>query len=163
MPPFVRPLRHARPAPLPAELCACDMIQRASRALTRLYDSALSDANLSATQLGILHQVASDPPPTFESLATELVLERTSLHHALAPLVRNEWVSVSESRQGRQVSRTLSLTDSGRAAYAVATWRWNKIQQRIVRELGPDRWADVQAAMESLVVACRSIDVRTLD
>lgn len=139
------------------------MTQRASRALTRLYDSALSESNLSATQMGILREAASDPPPSFGALATGLVLERTSLHRALAPLVRNGWVSVAESRHGRQVLRTFSLTDSGRVVYAVATRRWNQVQQRIVEDIGSERWAGVQAAMEAMLVACRSIDVRTLE
>lgn len=139
MPPSPRLPRPPQSAKAAVEACSCDLTRRAGRALSRLYGNALQDAGLTASQLGILREASLDPAPTFSTLAAAMMLDRTSLHRALAPMVRNGWLSVRDSSERHPSQRTVSLTPAGRVVLVEGRRRWNRVQKRLAAHFGQSR------------------------
>src|SRR4051812_19122183 len=75
--------------------CVAGTLRRASRSLTRMYDSHLGHAGLTTTQFSILRTVQRRGGRVpLAVLASDLVFERTSLFRALAPLRRARLIFV---------------------------------------------------------------------
>jgi DNA-binding MarR family transcriptional regulator len=137
-------------------------MRRAGRALSRLYGNALQDAGLTASQLGILREASLNPAPTFSALASIMVLDRTSLHRALAPMVRNGWLSVTDGAGRRPSLRTVALTPTGRAVLVEGSRRWNHVQKKLAADFGQSRWETLQSMMGELMEACLALDGKQL-
>lgn len=131
-----------------ASTCACTALRKASRAISRVYDSALSAHGLSTVQYATLRHIARAEPVALSRLAEDLVTERTALYRALAPLEAKGWVSVEP---GPGKSRLASLTPQGRAVIDNAQDDWQAVQTRVVASLGVEQWTSLQTTLHNLV------------
>jgi len=105
-------------------------MRKASRRLTQLYDDALAPSGLRSTQFSILAELAmgSGAPPTLTELADALVADRSSLGHALRPLVRDGYVVLRRGKTDRRAQH-IALTESGRAKFHETATHWQMAQQ----------------------------------
>ena len=113
------------------------MLRKATRAVARVYDNALAPAGLTTAQFALLRSVDRAGEAALSRLAETLVMDRTSLYRALAPLEARGWVTVAP---GHGKTRIATLTDAGRAAMAGAQADWNAVQGQIVGSMGSDAW-----------------------
>ena len=120
------------PAGLP---CACTTLRKASRAVARLYEGHLAHAGLSATQFAILRALERGGTRNLRPLADELVMERTSLYRAIAPLERSGLV-VIEADAGDARAQRAALTTAGRERIAAALPHWEAAQRTFVEGFG---------------------------
>lgn len=105
--------------------------------MTRLYDDALASAGMTVQQFAILRNIDRAGTIPLSRLADALVMDRTSLYRALAPLERSGWVERGQA--GARV-RTAKLTPAGLDAIAQATPGWEAAQARVLDEFGRDNW-----------------------
>jgi DNA-binding MarR family transcriptional regulator len=132
---------NASTAPAPADLpCACTTLRKASRAVARLYERHLAAAGLSATQFSILRALERRGTSNLRPLADELVMERTSLYRAVAPLERAGLVLI-EAAAGDARARRASLTSAGHERIAVALPHWQAAQRRFIESFGSAEYA----------------------
>ena len=117
--------------------CVCVNLRRATRALTRLYDSALAEAGVKVTQFSLLRAVERNEPAAVTALAEDLDLDRTTLARNLLPLQRDRLVTLAAGEDQRVTE--VRLTARGRKAIAAALPLWQQIQAEIGQHLGPDR------------------------
>lgn len=138
-----------RQPPDPTALpCVCTSLRKASRAVTRIYDAALAPAGLTAAQLALLRNIKRAGTMPLSKLAELLVLDRTSLYRALAPMTRDGWITVAAGESGR--AKHASLTQRGEGVLADADVAWDEAQRRVVGALGVEQWADLQARIATL-------------
>jgi DNA-binding MarR family transcriptional regulator len=135
--------------------CASTSLRKASRAVGRLYDAALEPTGLSANQLSILRTIERMDGPLLSRLSERMVMDRTSLYRALAPMERDGWVRV-EAAGGR--SKRVALTAEGRAVSERAAAAWDDVQGRFVGAIGLDRWESFAATLRDLTRTARSLD-----
>lgn len=128
-------------------ICVCTALRKASRAISRVYDSALSAHGLSTVQYAILRHIARAEPVALSRLARDLVTDRTALYRALAPLEAKGWVTVEP---GLGKSRRASLTARGGSLLSSAQADWEAVQARVVGTLGPEQWASLQTQLHDL-------------
>ena len=104
--------------------CICLHLQRAARAVARLFDDALRDLQLTNGQYSLLMALNRPEPPSISEVAFVLAMDRTTLTANLKPLQRRGLIEVTADTKDRR-SRRLSLTDAGRdlLAEAVPIWR----------------------------------------
>lgn len=140
----------------PARACVCTGLRRASRATSRLYESALAPLDLTATQFAILVAVQLRGPIPLSRLAQALVLDRTSLYRAVRPLARRGCLRVVPGRTQRE--RAATLAPKGRTLLAQALPVWERVQARLVRALGADTWATLAAALGQVVPTVQAIE-----
>ena len=129
--------------------CACTSLREAARAVSRIYDDALSETGLTTTQYSILRALARNGDAPLSRLADTLVMDRTSLYRTLAPMARHGWIDIQGTGHGR--TKLACLTATGREAMEKATSQWEMAQARLVGALGPEAWASLQASLNDVV------------
>jgi DNA-binding MarR family transcriptional regulator len=120
--------------------CACTTLRKASRAVARLYERHLAEAGLSATQFAILRALERNGTSNLRPLADELVMDRTSLYRAIAPLERDGLVA-TEADGSDARARRASLTDAGRGRIAEALPHWRAAQHTFIEGFGAGDYA----------------------
>jgi len=135
------------------ESCVCIALRQASRALTQVYDEAIADSGVRATQFGLLVALAQAPFVPLSKLAEVLVMDRTTLTRNLVPLVRDGLVE--ERPVADQRVRTFALTERGRAVFERAVPGWRKAQSRISRALGAAELAHLSRTLGAAVRAAQ--------
>ena len=117
--------------------------------MSRVYDEALSGTGMTIAQFSVLRHIARGGETPLSRLAEALVMDRTSLYRALAPLERQGWIKVAQAARGR--ARIASLTDAGRAAMERATGPWRDAQERLIGAFGADDWTKLETLLRGVV------------
>jgi DNA-binding MarR family transcriptional regulator len=133
--------------------CIGMRVARLHRIVARVYEQALHPVGLSLPQMEILTVLISAKGPVRPAtLAGRLMLERSSVSRNLALMKTRGWVTVVEtSPTGRAMSVT--ITDTGVAAFTSASTAWRGAQTSAAAMLGPaaasmlDQWLDLHAEM----------------
>ena len=132
--------------------CVCVNLRRAARAMTALYDEALSASGIKVTQFSLLRSVQRNEPVSVSALSGDLDLDRTTLARNLDPLQRDGLIALAPGSDRRVTE--VRLTSRGRKAVAKALPLWEQAQQEIGRRLAPGRLAQLrEIAGEATVLA----------
>ena len=137
--------------PQDTRACACGRLRRASRALTQLYDDAMTPSGLRVTQFSLLRMLARRGPSRITDLAAATLIDRTALSRNLDPLVERGLVEIVPGEDAR--TREVALTRAGNSAIRAALPHWRKAQAEVAAALGAERldaFIATLAAIESL-------------
>jgi DNA-binding MarR family transcriptional regulator len=96
--------------------CVCVNLRRAARAVTALYDDALSASGIKITQFSLLRSVQRNEPVSVSALSEDLNLDRTTLARNLDPLQRDGLIALAAGSDRRVTE--VRLTAKGRKAIA---------------------------------------------
>jgi len=135
------------------ERCLCTKLRQASRALTQVYDQAISPSGLRATQLTLLVALAQAPEAPLGRLAEALVMDRTTLTRNLAPLLRDGLAEERAAADGRV--RGFALTPKGKRALERALPAWKTAQARMLRALDREALEALERALGLLMAEAR--------
>jgi DNA-binding MarR family transcriptional regulator len=128
---------------LPPLPCLCANFRRSARALSQLYDEAIRPAGLRGTQFTLLQALSLTGEITQGDLGEILAMDSTTLTRTLEILGRRGWIAKRQGKDRRE--RWLRLTPAGRTQFNAALSAWQKVQERLRRQLGHERW---QALLE---------------
>ena len=118
--------------------CACFDLRRATRAVSRMYDDFLRDSGLNITQFSMLRLICAEKELSISTLGRSMVMERTSITRALAPLERDGLI---HSRPGTDKRiRVVSVSNKGRRLVEGAEPKWRQAQEALLDTIGEDRW-----------------------
>ena len=131
--------------------CYCFAVRKASRQISRLYDSHLEPAGVRITQfltLAALNEVGSAP---VNALAERLDIERTAMGKMVRFLERDGFVSIKQSpTDGR--SRIVELTKEGRRLHAKAAPLWREAQRKFEELNGAKNTVELRRRLRSMVI-----------
>src|SRR6516225_10005637 len=137
--------------PLAIDQCNCNAMRKASRQITRFYDSHLEPTGLRITQfltLATLNEVGS---AAVNALAEQLDIERTAMGKMAGFLERDGLVRVRPSpTDGR--SRLIELTDAGRRLHDKAAPLWQRAQREFEQLNGAKNVAALRGALRDMAV-----------
>ncbi len=128
--------------------CACTALRKVSRAVTRVYDDRLAAHGMTTTQFAVLRNLAREGRMPLSRLADLLVMERTTLYRALAPIARKGWVTVTPADRGH--AKDVALAPAGRAAMDAAEPDWRAVQDDLVGAMGAPEWQALEASLRAL-------------
>ena len=134
------------------EMCNCGALRQAARRVTKLYDDALAPIGLGVNQLSILVRLNLVGPSTIQDLARLLVMDRSTLGHLLRPLEKRGLVTLEVCKQDRR-SRTIALTEAGKAAVAKARPRWATAQRRFEGKFGKEAALELRTVLKEIAMA----------
>lgn len=134
--------------------CACTAVRKASRAISRHYEAHLAPTGTTATQFSILRCLEREGPLTLSRLADDLVMERTSVYRAIAPLEAEELVKIDPSPDDAR-ARIARLTAGGRARIRKVLPHWRRAQAAFVETLGRDHWVHLADDLAAAVTLLR--------
>jgi DNA-binding MarR family transcriptional regulator len=124
------------PKDLPRLPCAGANLRRAARAVSQLYEEALSGSGLRATQFTLLQTLQTAGALSQGELGWLLCIDSTTLSRTLRPLIKNGWIGGRQGTDKRE--RVFSLTDAGREKLELVTPEWRRAQRRFSRAAGGD-------------------------
>ena len=129
--------------------CVCNTLRMATRAVTQLYDDALRPGGLRVTQFSILAAIARMGEANIRQLEDTLAIDQTTLTRSISLLERDGVTERVPHRDGR--IKAMRLTTKGKRALEVARPLWAQAQAKVLRELGPNAWADAQRRLARLL------------
>jgi DNA-binding MarR family transcriptional regulator len=118
--------------------CACFDLRRATRAVSRMYDDFLRDAGLNITQFSLLRLICIEKELSISALGRYMVMDRTSITRALAPLERDGLIC-SRTGVDKRI-RIISVTNKGGKLVESAGPKWHQAQEALMDTIGEDRW-----------------------
>jgi DNA-binding MarR family transcriptional regulator len=118
--------------------CNCLALRQATRHLTQIYDEFLAPSGLRSTQYSILARLERKGAMTINELATELVMDRTTLGRNILPLQREDLVAIEPGKIDRR-SKDVRLTAAGLARCRAGRKGWDQAQRRFETTFGADR------------------------
>jgi len=118
--------------------CACFDLRRATRAVSRMYDDFLRDAGLNITQFSLLRLICVEKELSISTLGRYMVMDRTSITRALAPLERDGLI-LSRPGTDKRI-RVVSVSNKGRRLVEDAEPKWRQAQVALLETIGEDRW-----------------------
>jgi DNA-binding MarR family transcriptional regulator len=138
--------------------CACFDLRKATRAVSRMYDDFLRDAGVNVTQFSQLRLIRAEKEISVSTLGRHMVMDRTSITRALAPLERDGLIN---SRPGADKRiRIVSLTKKGLKLVEDAEPKWHRAQEALMEAIGADRWSAMRSLLRDTT---RMVRHRTLD
>jgi DNA-binding MarR family transcriptional regulator len=117
--------------------------------VTQLYDEALRSQGLRGTQFTLLVVVRNRGPVTVKQLADTTVTDRTTLTRNLRPLEKKRLIRIESGKDRRE--RIVTLTDRGQRAVTNALPLWDRVQGRVSRDLGQERFRRLLADLSAVV------------
>lgn len=131
------------------DLCNCLAVRQAARHITQFYDQFLAPAGLRTTQFSILARLKRLGPMTINTLAKEMVMDRTTLGRNILPLEREGLIAVVRGSSDRR-SKELRLTDAGAARLRTAVKGWAQAQRQFEAAFGTKRTLDLCALLQAV-------------
>jgi DNA-binding MarR family transcriptional regulator len=132
--------------------CNCFAIRSAARHVTQLYDQFLAPIGLRVTQFSILARLRRRGPMTINTLAEQMVSDRTTLGRNIQPLQRDGLIRVEASpTDGR--AKELHLTKAGEKRLEAAYAAWEQAQARFDVTFGTQRAAELRGTLRAVVAS----------
>src|SRR5262249_23901607 len=82
--------------------CICLAVRQAARHVTQFYDQCLAPSGLRTTQFSLLATLLRRGPLTINALATETVMDRTTLGRNILPLERDGLIRIEPAPSDRR-------------------------------------------------------------
>ena len=114
-------------------------LRSAARAVTQIYETKLSEVDLTAGQFSTLIAIARQEGVTVSTLAERLGMDRTTVTRALAPLERRQIVRIGTSPEDSR-AKAVFLKHEGRELLNKAIPIWNEAQARVTANLDDGQW-----------------------
>ena len=126
------------PAPTPKG-CTNFQLRQLMRRVSQHYDLEMGKIDLKTTQYSLLSHVVKLGPIRPGDLAAAMTMEPSTLTRNLKPLITAGWVTLQAGDDGR--SRSVTITEAGRAKRTEAQRRWKVAQLSLNQMLGVQRVA----------------------
>ena len=129
--------------------CMCLHVQRASRAIGRMFDDAFRPFGLNNFQFALLMLLNRPNAPTIGGLAEDLTMDRTTLTANLKPLERRRLVSVRRDIKDAR-TKLVTLTDAGNALLAKCVPQWRSANESARARLGGKNLSSLYSGLNLL-------------
>jgi DNA-binding MarR family transcriptional regulator len=132
--------------------CNCLAVRQAARHVTQFYDQCLAPTGLRATQFSILAKLQRLGPLTINTLASELIMDRTTLGRTMLPLQRDGLIAVESAATDRR-RKQLRLTPAGARRLRAARTLWHRAQRQFDTAFGSRRASTLRHELRAVVAS----------
>src|SRR5262252_8992874 len=136
--------------------CNCLAVRQAARHITQFYDQFLAPSGLRTTQFSILAKLRRSSPMTINTLAAEMVMDRTTLGRNILPLERDGLIGVEQGSRDRR-SKELQVTEAGEARFRAGMKGWVQAQRQFEKTFGSKRTADMRALLHTVAATALGV------
>lgn len=141
--------------------CYCTQFRRSANALTGIYDNALRPVGLKITQLSLLRALDRLGAATYNEVAAEVALDKTTISRNLKLLTDSGWVTVSIEEDAR--FRVASLSPAGRKILREAEPHWRAAQTEVENEMKKYLKGPAKAALLDALETLQRVGSKRLD
>jgi DNA-binding MarR family transcriptional regulator len=139
-------------AALAPDACNCLAVRSAARHISQFYDQLLAPSGLRGTQFSILARLKRVGPLTINALASEMVMDRTTLGRNILLLERDGLIRIETAANDRR-AKQLQLTKAGEKRLQAAVKGWTEAQARFESTFGSKRAADLRSMLRAVSAA----------
>ncbi|HEX4411169.1 MAG TPA: MarR family winged helix-turn-helix transcriptional regulator [Xanthobacteraceae bacterium] len=126
--------------------CNCLALRQAARHVTQFYDEFLAPSGLRSTQYSILARLQRRGALTINTLAAEMVMDRTTLGRNLLPLERDGLIAIGRGKADRR-SKEICLTPAGAVRQREGSKAWDQAQARFESTFGVKRAKELRVLL----------------
>ena len=113
--------------------CYCTQFRRSANQLTGIYDEALRPVGLKITHFSLLRAIERLGAATYNEIAAEAALDKTTISRNLKVLINAGWVTVSVPPEEDARYRSAQLSKEGVKKLRSAEPYW-RVAQRLVED-----------------------------
>jgi DNA-binding MarR family transcriptional regulator len=136
--------------------CTNFKIRKLMRRISQHYDAELGKTGLKTTQYSLLTHALKLGPIRPGELAQAMGLDASTLTRNLKPLVDAGWLRVNRGPDER--SRSITITDAGRAKRDEAQRHWRTAQDKINQTLGIERVLALHTLIDDSLALLSPVD-----
>lgn len=129
--------------------CTNLKLRQVTRLVTQHYDTEVSKTGLKTTQYSLLSHILRLAPVRPGDLARALRMDASTLTRNLRPLQDAGWVKVTAGDDAR--SRSVQLTEAGKAKRQDAQRHWRTAQEALNERLGVQHVLALHALLDETV------------
>ena len=129
--------------------CLCLRVQRASRAIGRMFDDAFRPFGLTNFQFSLLMMLNRPSPPTIGTLAEDLAMDRTTMTANLKVLERRGLLTVRRDHDDSRV-KLVVLTRAGRSLLAKCVERWQAANDAMRTRVSATELSSLYANLDAI-------------
>jgi DNA-binding MarR family transcriptional regulator len=129
--------------------CLCLRVQRASRAIGRMFDDAFRPYGLTNFQFSLLMMLNRPSPPTIGTLAENLAMDRTTMTANLKLLERRRLVTVRRDDKDSRV-KLVALTSAGQSLLAKCVERWQAANDAMRTRVSANELSSLYANLDAI-------------
>jgi DNA-binding MarR family transcriptional regulator len=131
------------------DTCLCLRVQRASRAIGRMFDDAFRPYGLTNFQFSLLMMLNRPSPPTIGTLAENLAMDRTTVTANLKLLERRGLLAVRRDDNDSRV-KLVTLTSAGRSLLAKCVERWQAANDAMRTRVSANELGSLYANLDAI-------------
>jgi DNA-binding MarR family transcriptional regulator len=117
--------------------CVAFNLRKSSQVVSRIYTKEMHDAPVRGPLFALMMMIYRRGPASITVLAKEVGLDRTTLTRNLKPLVQRGLIHIEQLGANR---KQVSLLPEGESALRASLECWRKAQEKVVNQLGEERW-----------------------
>jgi DNA-binding MarR family transcriptional regulator len=134
------------------EECNCFAVRAAARHVTQFYDQFLASIGLRTSQFSILVRLKRLGPLTINTLAKDMVMDRTTLGRNILPLERDGLIRIEATASDRR-AKELHLTKAGEKRLQEALKAWSQAHAEFEKSFGVKRASELRTMLRAVVAS----------
>lgn len=139
------------------QICVCANLRKKTRVVTQLYDKLLQPTGLKVTQYSMLANIDYQQTVSISRLGEILLLDQTTITRNINLLKQNGYVDLNRDPQDAR-TRVITLTDKGIEKLNEATPKWEDIQERIINDIGLEKYEEFYETLKTMQKIIQSYD-----
>jgi len=132
-----------------AQNCMFSKLRQVSRYVTNIYAKEMTAVGLTPVQSSMMTAIKLLENANINALSEALNMDRTTINRNLKPLIREEFVFISEGEDKRE--KSVSLTKKGKVIYAEAYIKWQKAQSELENKIGKQNWNKLNIIFDDII------------
>ncbi|MFJ8087538.1 MarR family winged helix-turn-helix transcriptional regulator [Lysinibacillus sp. NPDC095746] len=139
------------------QICVCANLRKKTRLVTQFYDNLLQPTGLKVTQYSMLANIDLQQSVSISRLGEILLLDQTTITRNINLLKRNGYVELTRDPQDAR-AKVITLTDKGVEKLNEAAPIWQDIQERIINDIGLEKYNDFYETLKTIQKIIQSND-----
>ncbi|MGE7687987.1 MarR family winged helix-turn-helix transcriptional regulator [Lysinibacillus sp. NPDC097214] len=139
------------------QICVCANLRKKSRVVTQLYDKLLQPTGLKITQYSMLANINHQQSVSISRLGEILLLDQTTITRNINLLKQNGYVDLTRNPQDAR-TKVITLTKKGIEKLNEAAPIWEDIQERIINDIGIEKYEDFYETLKTIQKIIQSYD-----
>ncbi|MGE8035146.1 MarR family transcriptional regulator [Lysinibacillus sp. KCTC 33748] len=139
------------------QICVCANLRKKTRVVTHLYDKLLQPTGLKVTQYSMLANIDHQQSVSISQLGDILLLDQTTITRNINLLKQNGYVDITKDPQDAR-TKVITLTEKGVEKLNEAAPIWEDIQERIINDIGLEKYEDFYETLKSIQKIIQSYD-----
>jgi DNA-binding MarR family transcriptional regulator len=132
------------------KLCVCYNLRKTSRAVTQFYDKMLEPSGLAITQFSLPVAISISKSPTITKLATEMIIDRTTLTRNPSILQQKGLVRMTELGNDKR-RKNIVLTSKGEELLSKTLPFWEKVQRNVTERFGKENSTGILSELSKII------------